>query len=161
MTSFIHRHRKEPIQIVWEYGKCGYYDTIRESPLTPCIYEEAESFCFDTAKVKRNGKYGYVNSEGNEYIPCAFDWLGDYFPGMDQLITYGEKGATMQYGLIDTSGNIVLPAAYDKIGNWEQGFVEIQQGDKWGFVNQQGQVAFPPIYDCVYPCSDDLAVVKN
>ena len=43
MTSFIHRHHKDPIQIVWENGKCGYYDTIRESPLTPCIYEDYQN----------------------------------------------------------------------------------------------------------------------
>ena len=37
-------------------------------------YEDADSFSQDLAAVKKNGKWGYIDTEGNTVIPFQFDY---------------------------------------------------------------------------------------
>lgn len=46
-------------------GKCGFVD--KTGKIIPCIYDETESFFNGLAKVKLNGKWGYINTSGLQY----------------------------------------------------------------------------------------------
>lgn len=46
-------------------GKRGFVD--KTGKMIPCIYDEAESFSNGLAKVKQNGKWGYINTKGLQY----------------------------------------------------------------------------------------------
>jgi len=46
-------------------GKCGFVH--KTGKKIPCIYDETESFFNGLAKVKLNGKWGYINKEGVQY----------------------------------------------------------------------------------------------
>lgn len=41
--------------------------------MIPCRYEDVGYFCEGYAAVKKDGKWGLVNREGMEVIPCAYD----------------------------------------------------------------------------------------
>ena len=54
-------------------GKWGFA-TKEGKIIIPCIYEEVDFYSFDSlAKVKKNGKYGYINNKGIQVIPVQYD----------------------------------------------------------------------------------------
>ena len=78
-------------------GLQGLIDIKQEKILTPCIYEEIggvskggnywkEQIHQNMVKVKRNGKYGYVDvGTGEEIIPCEYTYLTARFKKFQYL----------------------------------------------------------------------------
>lgn len=78
-------------------GLQGLIDIKQEKILTPCIYEEIggvskggnywkEQIHQNMVKVKRNGKYGYVDvGTGEEIIPCEYTYLTARFKKIQYL----------------------------------------------------------------------------
>jgi len=59
-------------------------------------------------RIKRNGKYGFIDKAGNEVIPCQYEKSGVFSDGR-AWIRVGAK-----YGYIDQSGQVVIPCKYDE-----------------------------------------------
>lgn len=56
------------------------------------------------AKVEKNKKYGYIDTNGNEVIPCVYSYVSDFHDGRAAVAKdYGV------YGFVDTNGNEVIP----------------------------------------------------
>lgn len=154
------------------------------------------------------GKYGYINTAGDEVVPCIYDWVHsasymDFHEGLAP-VRIGEK-----YGYIDTSGNVAIPARYDDAYSFSEGlaFVALQiddnynyryffidkegkevvsligepyyqgeggpaftefhdgllaiyQNEKFGFMNKEGEMVVPCVYDEVYDFHDGHAAVR-
>jgi len=171
----------------------------------------------DKVLVKVNGKYGYVNTQGQVLVPAEYDDIS-YFTATDPDIVavgkddkyafyqigkgivsrwyakvkpYSEGLAAVDFGednwvyinrsgnrigqiskykkasdyaeglavvgignkklaVLDQAGNKIVATtdAYKNIGNCHGGLLPIQDAKgKWGFLNKQGQVVVPPVYD--------------
>ena len=52
-----------------------------------------------------------------------------------------------KWGFIDKNGNAVVDYQYDKVTDFNQyGFAGIKLEDKWGSINEEGQIVIDPIY---------------
>lgn len=88
-------------------------------------YEDAASFSQDLAAVKKNGKWGYIDTEGNTVIPFQFDYAFPFSEGLAVVGTLGEHptydGATAPvyfWSILDKQGN-VTPLLYKEEGDTE------------------------------------------
>ncbi|MDR1347148.1 MAG: WG repeat-containing protein [Prevotellaceae bacterium] len=135
--------------------------------ICPLKYDDAGTFCDDRAWVKSKKLYGYINETGNEIIPLKYNGANDFSEGL-ALINFKGK-----YGFVDKTGNESIPLKYDfarsfsdglaavnvggqwssidpefsaVFGNALQGYVSFK-GGKWGFINTNGEVVIPFIYD--------------
>lgn len=67
----------------------------------------------------REGKIGYISKDGEEVIPCKYDYAGDFENGFARVgMENGvdEDGRTVYlYGLINTSGEETLQCKYDRV----------------------------------------------
>jgi hypothetical protein len=88
--------------------------------------------------VMLNGKYGFVDEEGNEVIPLKYD-LGLYFFKGRARVTLNGK-----YGVVDLQGNEVVPLKYDDIGYFSNDKASIRIGDCSGVVDMDGKEYFSP-----------------
>ena len=70
-------------------------------------YDEVGVFENDLAYVRKNKKYGYVDKNGNEIIPCIYTYVGTF---NEQGIVWVNKGN--QYGVYNIDGKAILPAEY-------------------------------------------------
>jgi len=82
--------------------------------LTPFLYEPLEQtvskgFVSDRLLVKRDGKWGFIDSQGTEAIPCEFDQVTPFLDGYAAVVKKG-KGV----GFIDTQGLMIV--------DFEEGF---------------------------------------
>ncbi|MBE5821767.1 MAG: hypothetical protein E7311_04170 [Clostridiales bacterium] len=104
-------------KIVYDYTYAsGYYHYEADA-----VADEAGNryahYCYYTpyfangyAMVKKNGKYGYINTNNEQVIPCIYDELGemnDYY-----VVTAGING---KYGAIDMNNNVVVDFKYDYV----------------------------------------------
>lgn len=69
--------------------------------------------------------------------------------------TEGER-----YG-IKNGQEVVAPPKYQYIGAFINGFALMEQNDKWGTINEKGEVLIPPRYDALYSYSDEHAFLAK
>lgn len=96
-------------------------------------------------KVKKDGKYGFIDENGNIIINCEYENLADYF--LEDMIVAKKDG---KCGCIDKNGNIVIDFEYDRIGVFSEGIVSAKKGDKIGFLDKQGNIIIDFKYEYIY-----------
>ena len=106
-------------------------------------------------RVRRNGKYGYVDKSGHEVIPCKYDDAEDFIEGLAKV----EKDD--KYGFIDKKGREVIPCKYDRTFNFSEGLARAVKDDKYGFIDKEGIEVIPCKYDWACKFSEGLAKVKK
>lgn len=65
------------------------------------------------AKVKENGKWGYIDQTGRTIIPIVFNDVGDFSSGIAKVKLNGK------YGYYNRTGKEIIPAIYDELGDIE------------------------------------------
>ena len=58
----------------------------------PGKYDDAWSFFEGFAKVELDGKYGFVNKQGEEVVPCKYDDVGFFSGGFAKVHLDGKWG---------------------------------------------------------------------
>jgi hypothetical protein len=100
-------------------------------------------------KCKSNGKYGFVDLNGNKIISCEYDGFGAFSEGMAR-VDKKIDGKT-KVGYIDNKGNIILPVLYDLAGTFRDGWGIIKKDSNYFFVDRNGNLKDPPRrYDELY-----------
>ena len=106
-------------------------------------------------RVRRNGKYGYVDKSGHEVIPCKYDYAGNFREGL-AIFEKDDK-----WGYIDKKGREVIPCKYDRTFNFSEGLAIVEKDDKSGFIDKEGREVIPCMYDAAGSFSEGLAYVKK
>lgn len=135
-------------------------------------YDKIGDFQNGLAKVKLNGKWGFIDKDGNLAIELIYDEVDDFnYQGFAKIklndkvgyinrngkVTiepiFDEIGNFDEYdfmqvkldgkcGFIDKNSNF-----YDEVGGFSNGLAKIKLNDKWGFVNASGDVIIELMYD--------------
>ena len=97
--------------------------------LTKHAYEDAHSFSDEGyAAVKRNGKWGFIDTHGVEVIPCVFD----------DALSFGQHLAAVKigefWGYISLSGQLVIDAAYYEAKSFSDGSAPVLTDRGWQFI---------------------------
>jgi|GEM_PF-271178 KWG repeat domain protein len=64
------------------------------------------------------------------------------------------------YGIINAEGTVVSPT-YEYVSAFTNGFALMEQNNKWGTINEKGEVLIPPTYDALYSYSDEHAFLAK
>ena len=106
-----------------------------------------------TPKKDASGKRGYVDAQGNEVIPCKYDWAWPFREGLALVELNGK------WGYIDKQGNTVIPFKYDWAYSFSEGLAAVELNGKWGYIDKQGNTVIHCKYNHVWPFSEGLALV--
>ncbi|MGL6197421.1 MAG: WG repeat-containing protein [Lachnospiraceae bacterium] len=141
-------------QLLTEYTElAGLYGIFSQGKLTvDFIYEECGSYSQGLLAAKRNGKWGYVNNEGNEVIPFEYDasWkqYEDTNTGEEQDYCYAASGEFVVlckdrvWELRNTQGKVVLPAGYfEEMRPVYEDKCWVKKDGKWGVIQIEGAEA--------------------
>lgn len=105
------------------------------------------------ARVKLNGKWGFVDGRGSMIISPQFDDALSFSEGL-AAVKLDEK-----WGYIDRWGNQTIPLLFDDALSFCDGLAGIKQGGKWGFIGHGFDLAIPPHFEMVTYFSEGLASV--
>lgn len=126
-------------------------------------YAYASALNGDIGAVEKDGKWSLVNSQGevfttNEYDKIVLD---------EKKIAYRSKRAFGKrdglYYMIDENGQEIKTEALQdaKLFLPEANFTAVEVGNKWGFIDLNGNMVIEPKYQDARPFSHELAAVKE
>jgi hypothetical protein len=154
-------------------GLSGYYDVAAGEIAIDPVYDMAAPFSGGVAEVWRNGEVGLINREGE--ITVAFEEMDqspfpDYepfqygFPQTVHLRRYrlGRWADEQIWGLIDPrDGTIIMEPTLDWIGPLSEGRAVFQDGERFGYLDDQGGIAIPARYTHADEFANGLAAVRD
>ena len=143
--------------------KWGFMDK-SGNQITSQIYEEISYPCGDnkypdffndgTLGVKKDGKWGYIDETGKEFIPCKYYWVYEFREGL-AAVSIGDA-SNFKTGFIDKTGNTVIPFDFEYVaggcdhsGGFYNGLAAVRKNNKWGYVDKAGKMKIPCIYQNV------------
>jgi len=118
-------------------------------------YDQICSISNGYARVKNDGKYGIINSEGKETVPCIYEEM-ELIREDEDFVTIKKDG---KYGTIDLCGNPLIPPTYKNNLLFYDGLANIERNGKNGYIDHTGRTIIPFIYDKCHFFHDGYAVV--
>ena len=101
--------------------------------------------------VSKNGKWGFINKNGEIIIPFRFDSTRGFRDkaGLAQVSINGK------FGYISLSGEEVIPIKYEFADDFENGLAGIVSNGKVGFIDVKGNLIIPCVYELEYSSDGD------
>ena len=121
----------------------GYLDKTGRTVI-PCKYSEASDFSEGVAFVEElssdySSKWtGFIDTKGNKLIKCDFHFEKGFKNGMCVMSKDGK------YSYLNKSFQLIAPFKYDKAEDFSEGLALVMLGDKWGYIDSQGNSTFNP-----------------
>jgi hypothetical protein len=109
----------------------------------PYLRGSVPTFMDGMLKVKSNGKYGFINLEGELIIPAKYDSVTDFNQGLAAV------RIDTSFYIIDALGNEerITERNIKSIDRFSEGFAAYcLSTNKWGFLDKNGSVKIPPRY---------------
>ncbi|MBR1884116.1 MAG: WG repeat-containing protein, partial [Clostridia bacterium] len=119
--------------IVTVGGKNGLIDRTGKE-IGSIKYDDVEFFNCERAKVKLNGKYGYITTDGVEIIKPVYEEASDVYNDGVAVVKLGGK-----YGVIDKDGNVILCFEYDDIDTDYRGVYTVKKGNRYAILDGKGR----------------------
>lgn len=98
-------------------------------------------------KVQKDGKYGLINLDGKEILPCEYDEIKPILGIKNIVLTVKDE----KQGIVDNTGNIVVKNEYAQIttltDKYENGFIIKADNGKYGVVGTNGKLVIEAKYD--------------
>ena len=113
--------------------------------------DENQNLIYDgkALKVQNGGKYGLINMEGKEILPCEYDGI-NLLQGVENTLVISKDG---NYGIADNDGKVIIPPSYSEIQNLgneaSQGFIVKNSEGKYGIVDIGNSQVLELKYDAI------------
>ncbi len=133
----------------------GFIDE-KNAVVVPPAYSQVYTFSEELCAVKNaEGKWGYIDPQGDLRIPCMYDVANDFSCGLALVKT--EDG----YGYIDDENRFVIPAEYEEAYPFSENRACVRIGDAYGYIDTAGQVVIPGGFELAFDFSGGSAVIKQ
>ena len=146
-------------------GKRGYVNLNTGNIVIEGRYNHAWNFSEGLAAVYRDNRIGFINTAGEEVIPCQFPTtqhaitrLGYAFHDGYCVVTNSKN----ECGLINQTGELVVDTIYDCIWGPSTCGVRIFQDEgKYGIMDIDGTITLPLHHEFIYSYGEHLFAVDN
>lgn len=107
-------------------------------------YDQVGDFQDGLAAVKKLGQFGFINTQGNEVIPCQYTTTGGFSEG----VAYVQKSSGSVGEVINTQGGTIftIPAGYQFVGPFSEGLAKIAKNNLGGYIDKTGKIVIEPKY---------------
>lgn len=86
------------------------------------------------ARFEKNGKWGYISTEGEVVVNAKYDMAYDFSEGM-AAVKLGER-----WGYIDTKGDVVIDLKFVKARSFSDGMAAVVEDRYWEYIRKDGTV---------------------
>ena len=121
------RPPKNPEDYESKYGLINKQNEI----VIPFMYESMGNLSESLIAVKKDGKWGYVDTTNKSIIPInlAYETVNDFSDGLAAVFSYEENSDNLKYGYIDKTGKLVIPMQFTKV-YWDdtEGLIDFNNG---------------------------------
>lgn len=127
------------------------------NPVSGYRYDACDPrFSSDRARVSKDDRWGYVDTEGELVLPLRYDRAEPFSEG---LALVEEAGLRF---FIDPAGTRRIPANAEAAGSFHEGRAWIRyEVDKVGFIDRNGRVVVQPVWRAVRDFDQGVAWVQD
>lgn len=138
----------------------------------PIQYDIVFPYKSEAAIVKLTRKYGLIDKQAKEILPCEYDYVGDFAEGFFRVFV-GEipdeeddvrlKPQTFRgkWGFVDAKGELLIKPDYQYVTPFQNGFAKVQKEGKWGMIDNTGKLVVPCSYKQLLNVAEGLARFKE
>lgn len=125
--------------------------------------EEANLFYEDFAAIKKNDKYGFIDTKGNEKISCQYDAVLSFSEGVCAVAKAKVQGdsTVLIWQYIDKNGKNIIKDYYETALNFTEGFAAVCKKGQWIWIDKTGKSMFANDYEQCQPFVEGFAVYKK
>lgn len=131
--------------------------TLKKETIKAKAKDDAYDFYENLAYVSFDGKYGYINTDGDFVIEPQFEKADNFKNDIARVRTNGK------YGYINTNGKFVIEPQFDDAESFTEGIASVLINGKWGAINTTGKIVITPTcsnsYD-IRPLTGECICVK-
>ncbi|MDE4456079.1 WG repeat-containing protein [Psychrobacter sp. DAB_AL62B] len=121
------RSPKDPEDYESKYGLINKQNEV----VIPFMYESMGNLSESLIAVKKDGKWGYVDTTNKSIISInlAYEIVSDFSDGLAAVFNYEENSDNLKYGYIDKTGKLVIPMQFTK-AYWDdtEGLIDFSNG---------------------------------
>lgn len=103
------------------------------------IFRESEGL----RGMKKDGRYGFVDANGNLRIANRYDSIGEFHEGLGAVKLIGK------WGFVNENDHVAINPNYDYAANFQNGLAIVSRGKKMGVINKNGNTVLQFRYDFV------------
>lgn len=129
-------------------------------------FNRRSDFSEGLARVEIDGKWGFINEQGELVIPCMYDEVGDFFEGFAKVKVNIHDDPDDFFGeydfwwFINKSGN-QISSMFQEVESFSEGLAAVCVDDMWGFINGKNELVIPLEYDGADFFFEGLAAVQK
>lgn len=129
----------------------GFKNDKGKVKIKPRFEDVCRYWSSDVYGVKLNGKWGFINRDGDLVIPYQYDFADGLIVTKD-----GKKGR------IDSVGKLVVPMEYTTLVHAFPFLIASKDNRKFGFIDYYtGNLAIPFLYDECRPFDNEILIFQN
>ena len=125
--------------------------TLEDTTLSKNVLQKFPNADFfeDVARVYSDGKWGYINKQGEIVLPFIYLEASDFNEGLAAV------KLNSKMGFIDKQGKTIIPFVYNYAGKfWNQFAIVADEKGKYSFVNKKGDLLTAFVFDNVESFND-------
>ncbi len=116
----------------------------------------------DVLRVEKDGKYGLINFEGKEVLPCDYDEI-TALKGVTNNLLVKKDG---KVGLVNEKGQTIVNTEYKDIKTLKEGYKNeymiVNDNNQYGIISTTGTVIIEPKYEDVkYLNNSEMFAIKD
>ena len=113
-------------------------------------------------RISKNGKYGLIDFEGKEILPCDYDEITALKSIKSNLLI--KKAGNV--GLVNEKGQTIIPTQYKDIKTLKEGYkneyIIVNENNQYGLIGTSGNILIEPKYENIkYLNSSNLFAIKE
>jgi hypothetical protein len=101
-------------------------------------YDDVTAFSESLCRVKRNGKWGFIDKTGSLAIPLQYDWSLDFREGLAAVRVENA------WGYIDKSGKLVIEPKYRIAEHFKGGAARVTMAEGATYIDRTGKLLVEP-----------------
>jgi len=117
--------------------------------------QEIESFADGLFVIKKNDRYGFINSDGQLRISNRYESARTFNEGLAAIKLRGK------WGFINKQEKIIVQPFYDRVSDFHKSLSVIQSKELFGIINQSGMEILKPEYEMISKISNDYFITTN
>ena len=104
----------------------------------------------------KTGKFGFINPEGQEIIPCVWKSAGEFSEYLA-----GVKDANNKCGYVDVSGQLTIPCTWDESWPFQDGLARVMNNGMVGLIDRRGELVVPLVWKGMGNIGEGLIGVQS
>jgi hypothetical protein len=106
-------------------------------------------------KIRENGKYGFINDEGEVVIEAQYFEAEDFYNGFSR-VKFNDKLVPL-----DSMGRLLLKHLFNHVSLFEEHLACAKLVSLWGYIDERGTLVIDVQFEDAKDFSENLAAVRT